>query len=66
MGIFLIDSDLYWKLAIFIQLFRYKTGCIFVNGRNVGRFWEIGPQKRLYLPGPWLQTGGNDIVIFEG
>ena len=26
-------------------------GCAFVNGFHLGRFWEVGPQKRLYLPG---------------
>lgn len=36
-----------------------------VNGFNIGRFWEIGPQKRFYIPGPLLQKGGNRILVFE-
>jgi len=36
-----------------------------VNGRNIGRFWEAGPQKRLYIPGPLLLEGRNEIIIFE-
>jgi beta-galactosidase len=37
----------------------------FVNGVNLGRFWDIGPQKRLYIPGPLLRAGTNEIILFE-
>ena len=30
-----------------------------------GRFWETGPQKRLYCPAPWLKKGRNEIVVFD-
>jgi beta-galactosidase len=40
-------------------------GEVFVNGRPLGRFWKIGPQGTLYLPGPWLKPGDNQIVIFD-
>ena len=40
-------------------------GCVFVNGFNIGRFWEIGPQKRLYIPAPLLKKGENEIIVFE-
>lgn len=43
----------------------WGKGCAFVNGFNIGRFWEVGPQKRLYIPGPLLQLGDNEIVLFE-
>ena len=43
----------------------WGKGCILVNGFNIGRFWEIGPQKRLYIPGPLLKKGTNTILIFE-
>lgn len=32
-----------------------------MNGRNLGRYWNIGPQKTLYLPGPWLHQGINQV-----
>uniref|UniRef100_A0A8C9YNR6 Si:dkey-224e22.2 n=1 Tax=Sander lucioperca TaxID=283035 RepID=A0A8C9YNR6_SANLU len=38
---------------------------VFVNGQNLGRHWFIGPQHFLYLPGPWLRSGENQIVVFE-
>ena len=40
-------------------------GCIFVNGFNLGRYWDIGPQQTLYLPGCLLQEGENEFVVFE-
>ena len=49
----------------FLDFAGWGKGCVFVNGFNIGRFWEIGPQKRLYIPGPLLKQGENRIVIFE-
>ncbi|MBR1639844.1 MAG: beta-galactosidase [Treponema sp.] len=43
----------------------WGKGCAWVNGFNIGRFWEIGPQKRLYVPGPLLKKGKNEIILFE-
>lgn len=43
----------------------WGKGCIFLNGFNLGRFWEIGPQKRLYVPAPLLRTGENELIVFE-
>ena len=49
----------------FIDMTNYKKGIVWVNGHNLGRYWEIGPQKRLYCPAPWLKSGTNEIVIFD-
>ncbi len=49
----------------FLDFEGWGKGCVFVNGFNIGRFWEIGPQKRLYIPGPLLKVGKNEIIIFE-
>lgn len=49
----------------FLDLEGFGKGCAFINGFNLGRFWEIGPQKRLYLPGPLLKQGKNTIIVFE-
>jgi beta-galactosidase len=49
----------------FLELEGWGKGCVFVNGNNIGRFWKIGPQKRLYIPGPYLKTGSNKIIVFE-
>lgn len=49
----------------YIDLSGWGKGCVWINGFNLGRFWEIGPQKRLYLPAPLLHLGENNIIIFE-
>lgn len=49
----------------FIDMRGWGKGVVFVNNKNIGRFWEIGPQARLYIPGPLLKSGENTIVIFE-
>lgn len=49
----------------FLDLDGWGKGCVFVNGFNIGRFWEIGPQKRLYIPAPLLKLGENEIILFE-
>lgn len=43
----------------------WGKGCVWVNGFNIGRFWEKGPQYSLYIPGPLLHKGHNEIIIFE-
>jgi len=40
-------------------------GVVFINGHNLGRFWTGGPQNTLYVPGPWLKAGSNQIVVFD-
>lgn len=40
-------------------------GAVWVNGHDLGRFWNIGPQQTLYLPGAWLRKGRNDVIVFE-
>lgn len=49
----------------FLDFGGWGKGCAFLNGFNLGRFWEIGPQKRLYIPAPLLKKGRNEIILFE-
>ncbi|KAM8955401.1 beta-galactosidase-1-like protein 2 [Lycaon pictus] len=49
----------------FIKMEGWTKGVIFINGQNLGRYWNIGPQETLYLPGPWLHPGSNEIIVFE-
>jgi beta-galactosidase len=48
----------------FLDTRGWGKGTVFVNGHHLGRFWSIGPQQTLYVPGPWLRKGANDIVVF--
>jgi beta-galactosidase len=49
----------------YLDLSKWKKGVIWVNGHNLGRFWEIGPQFRLFCPATWLKTGKNEILVFD-
>jgi beta-galactosidase len=49
----------------FLDMREWNKGIIFVNGINIGRYWNVGPQQTLYLPGAWLHKGRNSIVVFE-
>lgn len=49
----------------FLYLDNFKKGFVVINGFNLGRYWEIGPQKSLYVPKSVLKEGKNEIVIFE-
>ena len=48
----------------FLDTRGWGKGTVVVNGHHLGRFWSIGPQQTLYIPGPWLRTGANEIVVF--
>nr|XP_046246296.1 beta-galactosidase-1-like protein 2 isoform X2 [Scatophagus argus] len=49
----------------FIKLPGWGKGAVFINGKNLGRYWSIGPQQTLYVPGPWLHRGDNQVIVFE-
>ncbi len=49
----------------YLDMSGWKKGVVWVNGHNLGRYWEIGPQKRLYCPAPFLKPGENEIVVFD-
>ena len=40
-------------------------GVIWVNGHNLGRYWDIGPGSTLYVPAPFLKRGKNTVIVFE-
>lgn len=43
----------------------WGKGVVWVNGHNLGRHWSIGPQRTLFVPGPWLRRGTNEVVILD-
>jgi beta-galactosidase len=49
----------------YLDVSKWEKGVLWVNGHNLGRYWNIGPQTRLYCPAPWLKKGKNEIVIFD-
>ena len=63
----------FWRCALaldragdtFLDLRHWGKGDVWVNGRCLGRFWNIGPTQTAYVPGYWLRPGTNEIVILD-
>ena len=49
----------------YINVKNYKKGYVWVNGRNLGRYWNIGPSQKLFCPGVWLNQGANTLYILD-
>jgi beta-galactosidase len=49
----------------FLDVRELKKGAVWINGHPIGRYWNIGPQDTLYVPGPWLRRGRNQVVVFD-
>ncbi len=49
----------------FLDMRPWGKGMVWVNGHAMGRFWEIGPQQTLYMPGCWLKEGENEIIVLD-
>ncbi|RAP77009.1 glycoside hydrolase family 35 protein [Paenibacillus montanisoli] len=49
----------------FLKLTGWTKGVAYINGFNLGRYWEQGPQQTLYVPAPLLRRGDNELILFE-
>ena len=49
----------------FLNMESWGKGMVWVNGHAMGRFWEIGPQQTLFMPGCWLKKGVNEIIVLD-
>ena len=49
----------------FLDTSAFTKGELWLNGTALGRIWNIGPQRTLYAPGPWLVKGNNEVVVFD-
>lgn len=49
----------------FLDMSTWSKGMVWVNGHSIGRYWQIGPQQTLYMPGCWLKKGPNEIIVFD-
>jgi len=61
-GSFNISQD---PLDTFLDMSDWGKGVAVVNGFVLGRYWNIGPQKTLYVPWPVLKKGRNEVLVFE-
>ena len=49
----------------FLDFSAWGKGTAWVNGHQLGRFWNIGPQQTLFVPAPWLKAGDNEVIVFD-
>ncbi|KOV70898.1 glycoside hydrolase family 35 protein [Streptomyces sp. MMG1121] len=48
-----------------LELPGWTRGFAWINGFNLGRYWSVGPQRSLYVPGPVLREGENELWVLE-
>ncbi|MEC4020681.1 glycoside hydrolase family 35 protein [Streptomyces sp. H27-D2] len=48
-----------------LELPGWTRGFVWLNGFCLGRYWEAGPQRALYVPGPVLRAGANELLVLE-
>lgn len=48
-----------------LRLTGLSKGYLLLNGRNLGRYWQIGPQEDYKVPLAWLKETGNELVLFD-
>lgn len=49
----------------FLDMRAWSFGVVWVNGHNLGRFWDRGALRTLFVPQHWLRKGRNEIVVLE-
>ncbi len=49
----------------FLDMSGWGQGVVWINGRCLGRYWSIGPTQTMYLPGPWIKQGRNEVVVLD-
>lgn len=49
----------------FLDMSKWSKGMVWVNGYAIGRYWHIGPQQALYVPGCWLKRGENEVIVLD-
>ncbi|MBN8851099.1 MAG: beta-galactosidase [Sphingobacteriales bacterium 50-39] len=65
-GIFFKGSfELEQVADTYFDMSGFKKGVVWVNGHNLGRYWYVGPQQRLYCPASWLKKGKNVMVVLD-
>lgn len=60
-GSFIVDSP----LDTFLDLSNWTKGYVWVNGNLLGRYWNVGPQFKLYCPAEFMKKGENKVVVLD-
>lgn len=49
----------------FLDVRGWGKGYVWINGRNLGRYWSVGPQRALFVPQSWLRPGENEVIVLD-
>ena len=49
----------------YLDMHGFGKGFVVLNGHNLGKYWQIGPQQTIYIPAVWLKKGVNEITVFD-
>lgn len=49
----------------YLDMSNWGKGVVWLNGHNLGKYWDIGPQQTIYVPVEWLKIGRNEISVLE-
>lgn len=49
----------------YFDMSEWGKGFITLNGFNLGRYWNAGPQTKLFVPASFLKKGHNEVIVFE-
>lgn len=68
-----LDAPAYYRATfeldrvgdVFLDMQTWGKGMVWVNGKAMGRFWKIGPQQTLFMPGCWLKKSKNEIIVLD-
>jgi len=50
---------------VYLDVRKWGKGVVWVNGKCLGRFWNIGPTQTMYIPEPWLKKGDNTVLVLD-
>lgn len=62
---YLVEFEVKEISDTYLNLSGWGKGIAVINGFNLGRYYALGPQDKLYVPGPVLKRGTNELIIFE-
>lgn len=48
----------------FLDMRSFVKGAAWINGHSLGKYWNVGPVRTLYVPAPWLKKGKNELIVF--
>ncbi len=49
----------------YLDMRSFGKGFVVLNGHNLGRYFNIGPQQTIYIPAVWLKEKNNELIVFD-